>query len=53
VRAPCWLRIALEQEARQEGVSLNQLVVTKLATQLRDMTDPRRPGGKPRRRKPA
>jgi hypothetical protein len=53
VRVPRSLHVALEQEARQEGVSLNQLVVTKLATQLRDMTDPRQPRDKPRRRKPA
>jgi len=36
VRLPKTLHYALEQEAAQEGVSLNQLVVTKLAVQLSD-----------------
>lgn len=34
VRLPRSLHLALEQEAQQEGVSLNQLVVAKLAAQL-------------------
>ncbi len=34
VRLPKSLHGALEQEAREEGVSLNQLVVAKLAVQL-------------------
>ena len=34
VRLPKTLHAALEQEAQREGVSLNQLVVTKLAVQL-------------------
>lgn len=34
VHLPCSLHAALEAEARREGVSLNQLVVTKLAVQL-------------------
>jgi hypothetical protein len=38
VRLPLWLRIALETEADQQGVSLNQLVVAKLAAQLRALT---------------
>ena len=35
VRLPRSLHAALEREAENEGVSLNQLVVAKLATQLR------------------
>jgi hypothetical protein len=38
VRLPQSLHAALEREARSEGVSLNQLVVAKLAVQLRDAT---------------
>ncbi|HEY4330827.1 MAG TPA: toxin-antitoxin system HicB family antitoxin [Phycisphaerae bacterium] len=34
VRMPTSLHMALEREANREGVSLNQLVVTKLAFQL-------------------
>ena len=34
VRLPKTLHAALEREAREEGVSLNQLVVTKLAVQM-------------------
>jgi hypothetical protein len=34
VRLPQSLHIALEREAKREGVSLNQLVVAKLAAQL-------------------
>jgi predicted HicB family RNase H-like nuclease len=37
VRLPKTLHAALEREAEQEGVSLNQLVVTKLAVQLSQM----------------
>ena len=37
VRLPVSLHAALEREARAEGVSLNQLVVAKLAAQLRDV----------------
>ena len=36
VRLPQSLHAALEREAREEGVSLNQLVVAKLAVQLKD-----------------
>jgi hypothetical protein len=36
VRLPQSLHAALEREARAEGVSLNQLVVAKLAVQLKD-----------------
>jgi predicted HicB family RNase H-like nuclease len=35
VRVPRSLHAALEREAEREGVSLNQLVVAKLAAQLR------------------
>jgi uncharacterized protein (DUF1778 family) len=42
VRLPQSLHAALEREAKQEGVSLNQLVVTKLAVQLSTLT-----GGSP------
>jgi HicB-like protein involved in pilus formation len=38
VRLPESLHAALEREARAEGVSLNQLVVAKLAVQLKDAT---------------
>lgn len=34
VRLPRSLHAALDREAREEGVSLNQLVVTKLAVQM-------------------
>ncbi len=37
VRLPRSLHAALEAEARHEGVSLNQLVVTKLALQMSDL----------------
>jgi hypothetical protein len=37
VRVPQSLHLALEREAKQEGVSLNQLVVAKLAAQLRTL----------------
>ena len=37
VRLPVSLHAALEREAKAEGVSLNQLVVAKLAAQLRDV----------------
>jgi predicted HicB family RNase H-like nuclease len=40
VRLPRSLHAALEREAEQEGVSLNQLVVAKLAAQLRTLTGP-------------
>ena len=39
VRLPRSLHAALEREANQEGVSLNQLVVVKLAVQLSDLLD--------------
>ena len=38
VRLPKTLHGALEREAAEEGVSLNQLVVTKLAVQLSHLT---------------
>lgn len=38
-RVPQSLHAALEKEAAREGVSLNQLVVTKLAMQLSDLAD--------------
>lgn len=38
VRLPKSLHAALEREAAKEGVSLNQLVVTKLAVQLNQST---------------
>lgn len=38
VRLPRSLHAALEKEAADEGVSLNQLVVTKLAVQLSRLT---------------
>jgi hypothetical protein len=37
VRLPRSLHAALEQEASEEGVSLNQLVVVKLAARLSDL----------------
>ena len=36
VRVPTSLHAALEREANEEGVSLNQLIVAKLAVQLKD-----------------
>jgi uncharacterized protein (DUF1778 family) len=41
VRLPQSLHAALEREAKQEGVSLNQLVVTKLAVQLNTLVGDR------------
>ena len=41
VRLPKTLHQALEREAAEEGVSLNQLVVTKLAISLAQATAPR------------
>ena len=38
VRLPRSLHAALEREAAEEGVSLNQLVVTKLALQMSQLT---------------
>jgi len=38
VRLPRSLHAALEREAQREGVSLNQLVVAKLAAQLHTLT---------------
>ena len=46
VRLPRSLHAALEQEAREEGVSLNQLVAAKLAVQLRSLTRPSAPPSK-------
>jgi hypothetical protein len=37
VRLPRSLQAALEREAASEGVSLNQLVIAKLAAQLKDL----------------
>ena len=37
VRVPKSLHAALSHEAEQEGVSLNQLIVSKLSAQLRDL----------------
>ena len=42
VRLPQSLHAALEQEAQREGVSLNQLVVVKLAVQLSDAVTSRK-----------
>jgi predicted HicB family RNase H-like nuclease len=39
VRLPRSLHAALEREANREGVSLNQLVVAKLAVQLSEVVD--------------
>lgn len=54
VRLPKSLHEALTLEARDEGVSLNQLVLTKLALRLKsiahDRTPPRRKAGAGRRR---
>lgn len=41
VRLPSSLHAALEREAIDEGVSLNQLVVAKLAVQLKTASAPR------------
>jgi predicted HicB family RNase H-like nuclease len=41
VRLPQSLHAALEREAQREGVSLNQLVVAKLAVQLNTLTGER------------
>ena len=41
VRVPRSMHAALEREAELEGVSLNQLIVAKLALQLRSMTEVR------------
>lgn len=40
VRLPVSLHAALEREAAQEGVSLNQLVVAKLSARLGDLIAP-------------
>ena len=45
VRLPKSLHAALESEAAEEGVSLNQLVVAKLAWQLSSMARGPQPGG--------
>ena len=44
VRLPRSLHGALEREARGEGVSLNQLVVTKLAVQMSQLMSPGKTG---------
>ena len=43
VRLPQSLHAALEREAEQEGVSLNQLVVVKLAVQLSNLVQTGQP----------
>jgi hypothetical protein len=43
VRLPHSLHAALEKEARAEGTSLNQLVITKLAIQLDALAGKRKP----------
>jgi hypothetical protein len=43
VRLPSSLHFALEREAEEEGVSLNQLVVAKLAVQLKTASARKRP----------
>ena len=45
VRLPKSLHAALESEAVEEGVSLNQLVVAKLAWQLSGVARDTKPGG--------
>ena len=42
VRLPKSLHAALENEAKEEGVSLNQLVVAKLAAQMSELVGRRR-----------
>ena len=44
VRLPKSLHAALEREAKEEGVSLNQLVVTKLAVQMSQLMSPEKVG---------
>ena len=46
VRLPQSLHAALEREAQQEGVSLNQLVVVKLAAQLSTVVASKMPSRK-------
>ncbi len=43
VRLPHSLHAALEREARAEGTSLNQLVITKLAVPLGALVSKRKP----------
>ncbi len=50
VRLPQSLHAALEREAEEEGVSLNQLVVVKLAVQLSNLPLTARPHQPDRRR---
>ena len=45
VRLPKTLHAALEREAREEGVSLNQLVVTKLAVQMSQLASRQKEDG--------
>ena len=45
VRLPKTLHAALEREAREEGVSLNQLVVAKLAVQMSQLASRQKEDG--------
>jgi hypothetical protein len=51
VRLPRSLHAALEQEAKREGVSLNQLVVAKLGAQLSVLSEQRTAAAPPAQRR--